>query len=64
MTDELQNDPHIWASWRGLAGSSDAKVRIISESHKLSIKNWNFSKLFISFLMAVSIENRTFADGN
>ncbi len=46
-----------------MAGSSDAKVRIISESHKLSVKNWIFSKLFISILMAVSIENRTFADG-
>lgn len=49
--------------WRGLAGSSDAKIRILSESPKPFVKNWCYSKLFIGFLMAVSIENRTFADG-
>jgi hypothetical protein len=48
---------------RGLAGSSDAKVRIISESPKPFVKNWSFPKLFNSFLMAIPIENRTFAAG-
>jgi len=48
---------------RGLAGSSDAKVRILSESRKPFVKKWCCSKLFIDFLMAVSIENCTFAAG-
>ena len=46
-----------------LGGSSDAKVRIISESPKPFVKNWSYSKLFIGFLISIWEEICTFAAG-
>jgi hypothetical protein len=46
-----------------LAGSSDAKVRIISESPKPFVKKWSCSQLFIGFLISDWEEISTFAAG-